>query len=323
MRVAPLALLALLFASCHPASPTASPFDNDQVLATVGTETITKADFEAARARRPIAPAALLDELIEHRALVQEARARGYDRDPQAIASFENALANRVREENRQAQISEVTPVEIEARYRADQKKFTLPAKIRAAMIFVEAPATFTEEKRAERRATLEAARAKALAAPQDFATLAAEFSYDQATKFRGGDLGWIVEGIGAEELEPPVLAAAFALKQPGDLSEIILTAKGFYLLHLTEKNAASLRPLTAVTAQIRADLQREKQKRSEQELTAAIIAPRKIEIRRDRLPPNQPSASIPAKSEPPAIPTGKKGEAEKESPNERNSFTD
>lgn len=304
MRATPLALLALLFASCHPAPPTASPFDNEQVLATVGAETITKADLEAARARRPIASDALLDELIEHRALVQEARARGYDRDPQAIANFENALANRVREENRQAQISEVTPAEIETRYRADPQKFALPAKIRAAMIFVEAPASFSEEKRAERRAALETARTKALAAPKEFAALAAEYSYDQTTKFRGGDLGWLVENIGAEELEPPVLAAAFALKQPGDFSEIIPATKGLYLLQLIEITAASVRPLSTVTAQIRADLQREKQQRSEQQLTAAITAPRKIETRRNRLPSDQPAVS--AKSEPPNIPIGK-----------------
>ena len=302
MRAASLTLLALLFASCYKAPPqTASPFDSEQVLAVVGTETITKADFEAARARRPIAPEALLDELIEHRALVQEARARGYDRDPQAIASFENALANRIREENRQAQISEVTPAEIEARYRADEKKFALPAKIRAAMIFIEAPATFTEEKRAERRAALEAARAKVLAVPAQFGALAAEYSYDQATKFRGGDLGWLVEGIGAEELEPPVLAAAFALKQPGDLTEIITTAKGCYLLKLTEKTEATVRPLSAVTAQIRADLQREKQQRSEQQLTAAVIVPRKIETRRDRLPANLPPTTARTPVPPPA----------------------
>jgi parvulin-like peptidyl-prolyl isomerase len=296
-------LLAILGASCtKPPPPAASPFDDPQVLAIVGEEKITKADFERAAANRPIAPSALLDELIEHRALVQTARERGYDRDPEHVAAVERLLANRVREELRAAQKVEVTDAEIEARYRAEAKKFTVPAKIRAAMIFVEAPATFAEEKRAERRAAIEQARAKALAAPAKFRALAAEYSYDQTTKFRGGDLGYVVEGTGAEELEPEVLTAAFALKEPGAVSEILTTKKGHYLLQLTERIEASVRPLAQVAAQIRADLQREKQQQAEQQISVSIRANRPIEARRDRLPA-PPAAAPPASTKPPALP--------------------
>ena len=185
-------LATALLVACSKAPPqAASPFDKPDVLAIVGTETITHADFEAARTRRPIPSDALLDELIEHRALVQTARERGYDRDPQTISAIESLLANRVREEHRDAQKWEITPAEIEARYRADQKKYALPAKVHAAMIFVEAPANFSEEKRAERRAAIETARSKAASTPDQFPAIAAEVSYDQTTKYRGGDLGW------------------------------------------------------------------------------------------------------------------------------------
>ena len=293
MKTAPILLAAALLASCSKAPQTASPFDNPDVLAIVGTETITRADFDAAFATRPIPADALLDELIEHRALVQTARQRGYDRDPQTIAAFENALANRVREELRQTQNTEITAPEIEARYRADAKKYAVPARMRAAMIFVEAPANFTEEKRTERRATLETARAQAAADPAQWPALAAATSYDQTTKFRGGDLGWLVEGIGAEELEPEVLGAAFVLKNPGDLSEIIVTKKGFHLLRLTDRTAATQRPLPEVTPQIRADLQREKQREAEARQRASLLAAHSIEFRRDRLPANPVTARI------------------------------
>jgi parvulin-like peptidyl-prolyl isomerase len=215
---------------------------------------------------------------------VQTARERGYDREPQHLAAVERLLANRVREEHRESQKLEITDAEIEARYRAEQKKFTVPAKIRAAMIFVEAPATFTEEKRAERRAAIEEARAKALADPSQFRALAAEYSYDQTTKFRGGDLGYLVEGTGAEELDLEVISAAFALKEPGAIGEIVSSKKGFYLLQLTERSAATVRPLANVAPQIRADLQREKQQRADQQFETALTANRKIESRRDRL---------------------------------------
>jgi len=304
VRAIGLGLVTALLASCsQPPPPAASPFDDPNVLAVVGGETITKADFEAAQARRPSPADALLDELIEHRALVQEARAKGYDRDPQTIAAVENLLANRVREEFREAQKWEVTDAEIESRYRAEQKKYTVPAKIRVAMIFVEAPKSFTEEKRAERRGAIEAARTKATESPDQFPALAAEYSYDQTTKFRGGDLGYLIEGIGAEELEPPVLAAAFALQKPGDLSKIIAAAKGCYLLRLTEKSAASVRPLSTVAAQIRADLQREKQKRAEQELKTIALAKHRIESRRTRLPAPPVAKPAATQATPPAVP--------------------
>ena len=302
MKTAPILLAAALLASCSKAPQTASPFANPDVLAIVGTETITRADFEAARARHPIASDALLDELIEHRALVQTARERGYDRDPQTIAALETLLANRVREEFREAQKWEITPAEIETRYRANEKKFALPAKVRAAMIFVEAPANFSEEKRTERRTAIETARAKAASAPEQFPALAAEFSYDQTTKYRGGDLGYLVENIGAEELDPAILTAIFALKNPGDLSEIITTPKGFHLLKLHERTAPSMRPLVEATPQIRADLQREKQHHSDQQLTTTFLAHRKVEARRDRLPASPPTL-LAAPSTPPAGP--------------------
>ncbi len=305
MKRSTLALMAVLCGSCSKAPlPAVSPFDDPQVLAIVGEEKITKSDFERARVNRPIAPEALLDELIEHRTLVQTARERGYDRDPQHVAAVERMLANRVREGHRESQKVEVTDAEIASRYRAEQKKYTVPAKIRAAMIFVEATANFTEEKRAERRAAIEEARGKATKSPDQFPSLAAEYSYDQTTKFRGGDLGYLVEGMGAEELERPVINAAFGLKQIGDLSEIITTARGHYLVKLTEKIAASTRPLITVTPQIRATLQREKQLRFEQQMNTSMLANRRIEARRDRLPAGSPSPNTAAEPAPPTAPT-------------------
>ena len=139
MKNPTIALLAVLFAGCGPQTKIATPFDDPQVIAIIGDEKITKQDFDAAQARQPAPAAALLEEMIEHRALVQEARAKGYDRDPQTLDTIEKMLANRIRAERRQATAPEISPAEIEARYHATPKSFTVPAKIRAVMIFVEA----------------------------------------------------------------------------------------------------------------------------------------------------------------------------------------
>lgn len=307
-------LCLLVLTSCQkPITTTDDEPLAENVLAQVGADVITVEDFQQAMQRRPVgtdatARRALLDELIQTRALVQEAKARGYDRDPQMLASFERMLANKVRAEDETARAAqaEVTDAAIATHYQAHEKTFAIPAKIRAAMIFVEAPAAFTKEKRAERRASLEAAREKAVADPAQFAALSAEVSFDQATKHRGGDLGYLVEGqTPADDPDAPIHAAAFALREPGDLSEILTTPAGFHFLRLTERQPAATRPLDTVRDQIRSELQREKQSKSAQAFAATILAGRKVAVRPERLaaipaPLAKTSSEVP---EPPAAP--------------------
>src|SRR3954470_2084204 len=101
-------LATVAFCGCRRA-PEAKEFPlPENAVARVGSEIITISDFQEAMRRRPVGESAaarnaLLDELVEFRALVQEARARGYDRDPKMIAAFERSLANRVRTEDQAA----------------------------------------------------------------------------------------------------------------------------------------------------------------------------------------------------------------------------
>lgn len=273
-------------------SPAAPPADE---LARVGDESITIAQFQTAMARRgvssdPAARRALLDEMIRFRATVQEAKRRGLEHDPEMVAAWEAMLAGKVRESDRERLRDrlEVTPAEVEAEYAAHPETNRIPARVRIAVIFVEAPATFTKEKRAERRALIAEARTKALALGPEiagFGPLAAETSFDQATKYRGGDLGYLIAGTDAEGVERPVLDAAFALANPGEVSEIIETPRGFHLVRLTERQPEAVRPLTAtVRANIANRLARERNRVVDQELSAAILADRRVETHTERL---------------------------------------
>jgi foldase protein PrsA len=57
-----------------------------------------------------------------------------------------------------------------------------------------------------------------------DFATLAAEYSLDEASKQDGGDLGWVPQGI----LFPELDQAAFSLAA-GNVSQPLLASNGYY----------------------------------------------------------------------------------------------
>ncbi len=301
---------------CKPSATQELRTVSENTLARVGSEVITVEDFQEAMRLRPVgddpaAREALLKELIEFRVLVQEARARGYDRDPQIQRAYERLLANKVRADLEAARStpSEITPQEIERYYREHETEFTVPTKIRLAMIFVEAPNSFTEEKRAQRRARIEEAWRKSQS--DDFTRLAAEYSYDQVTKYKGGDLGYFVEGLGGADpdaMEPAAREAGFALSDVGEISQIIETEKGYYLLKLLERQPRIIRPLASVRNQIVSHLQRDRSSHRQDNLTAQILAGKKVEIERERLATvSAPRAERPALPDrataPPAIP--------------------
>lgn len=268
------ALAGLLVGCERPSAPV--PF-----VARVGEEVITVAQLEKAlqafpRGRTEAEVDAVLEQLIQHRLLVQRAKAKGLERDPAVIAAYENMLVRRFMddaEKSQPAAVDTVSPVEIERIYAESQTRFTVPARLNAAMIFVEAPESFAQSKRDERRQRIEQARARAVAAPASagFGPLAAEFSFDQATKHRGGNLGWLVEGEDDARLDPVARPALFALLQPGDTSEIITTPVGYYLFKLIEKQPGTTRPLTEVEGIIRGELLRKKQAETEAAFRASL----------------------------------------------------
>ncbi|MBL8102797.1 MAG: peptidylprolyl isomerase [Anaerolineales bacterium] len=93
----------------------------------------------------------------------------------------------------------------------------------------------------------------------EDFATLAKELSTDTGSGAYGGDLGWFGSGAMVPEFED----AAFALKNPGDITtEPVKSDFGYHIIQLIAKQE---RPLTAD------QLENAKQKAFADWLTAAM----------------------------------------------------
>ncbi|HLA63985.1 MAG TPA: peptidylprolyl isomerase [Rhodothermales bacterium] len=103
-------------------------------------------------------------------------------------------------------------------------------AEIRAAHILIR-PQGATVEDTLTARTTLEGIRERVLAG-EDFATLARQYSDDVASGRNGGDLGFF--GLG--RMVPAFEVAAFALDNPGDVSEVVPSRFGFHLIQLTER---------------------------------------------------------------------------------------
>lgn len=178
-----------------------------------------------------------------------------------------------------------VTPAEIDAYYRKEARRFTLPEQVSVAYIqlardrFVnEAASAVTEDaikaRYEERLKALAAgeerqashilitvsdkvsdaqAKAKAdalarqVAEGADFAALAKANSQDPGSAATGGDLGYAGKGMFVPEFEQ----ALFALKQAGDVSPVIKTPFGYHLIKLTDIRASAAPSLASLRGEL------------------------------------------------------------------------
>jgi peptidyl-prolyl cis-trans isomerase D len=75
-----------------------------------------------------------------------------------------------------------------------------------------------------------------------NFEDLAKKFSEDDATKPKGGDLGWIVEG----QTVPEFQQAAFSLPK-GSISDLVKTQYGFHIIKVIDRETAHTKSLEEV----------------------------------------------------------------------------
>lgn len=155
----------------------------------------------------------------------------------------ENEVLERFKEQNvsmkaRYAQIplqtleaSSFEPSDAELRALYEQKKdeFKAPAMRRVRIMEIEKKPTAADEEDIKARA--EDIREDIVKGTLDFAEAAKEYSDDNTTADKGGDLGFIKKG----EIAPEFEAVAFALK-PGQLSEPVRTQFGYHLIKIEER---------------------------------------------------------------------------------------
>lgn len=236
-----------------------------EVIAKVGPREIRVEDFQREMRRRggahpeQVDKEALLREVIEDEVLMARAIETGLDKDPEMIRRYRNMLIAAFKRRHLIPRIEnkEVTEAEVQAYYESHPDEFTRPAKRRLALLFMAVPPAFPDEKA---RARMAIAREKALTAPSEkgFGQLAVRYSEDQATRYKGGDIGWVEEGK-AYRWPPAVLTAGFSLEDIGDTSDIIAAEDGVYLLKLLDRRSTELRPPDKVAGRIRHKLMREK----------------------------------------------------------------
>lgn len=261
---------------------------DNEVTAIARQYNINLSDAEGAKQRAEITRI-VLDQMIDQRLIVQEARTRNVlatdaQVDEQVAnikqnfsseGEFQSALLQRnltlanlrerlrtnitVRNLTTTVATVAVTDAEIEQYFREHRSEFDRPEQMHVKHILLQD----------EAEARLVLAR---LRRGEKFEDLARQYSQDPGSKDQGGDLGFVSRGQVVPEFEQ----VAFTL-QPKQVSDIVKTQFGYHLIQLVERRAPQSANLAEVREQIRAQLIGRKQETAFQEWLKQVKGQAKI----------------------------------------------
>jgi parvulin-like peptidyl-prolyl isomerase len=160
---------------------------------------------------------------------------------------------------------SDVTEGECRHSYDSHPENSFVPERFRVSHLFLEAPPETPPESVEAKRSVIEALSVR-LAGGEDFARLAAENSEDEATKLRGGDLGY----LSATRMPPDFVAAAVELR-PGEISRPIRTRLGFHILRLIDVQPARRKTFDEARNDIAIELANQKRAGAVQKLVVDL----------------------------------------------------
>lgn len=265
----------------------------DDALAVVEGQVVRTSDFHHRWTERtpgsdsPEHRREVLEQVIERSALAAAARDAGLLNDPAVLEGLENLLLSRLRATRLAPQVDaiQITEAEIQAEYESQREiRYRQPERTRVAVLWFSTRGLAPLIDRYRPR--LEAARVASASIPaaDGFGPLAIRNTEHSASRYQGGDIGWIESGAANSPWHQTVLEVAADLKEPGDLSPVIAGEKGLFLVRLIERQAASVRPLESVRAGIEQRLRSQRRRDLEEAFRRDILEAATVQRFPDRL---------------------------------------
>ncbi len=194
----------------------------------------------------------VLENLIRFEVLAKEADKRGLGEDPEVVRTMKQVMIQKLMQDefDNRVKIEDITDAEMKAFYDSHNNEYNQPEQVRVSALVV------------KRDGKLAARLADEIKGPkgQDnkaFRDMVMQFSEDEASKVRGGDLRYFDETT--QEVPKDVVKASFALEKVGDVAGPIKTDQGFYIIKQTGRRKALTRTFDEVKRQIQNRLYREK----------------------------------------------------------------
>lgn len=126
--------------------------------------------------------------------------------------------------------------------YKTQKNRFKNQDEVRASHILISGTGDEARIKAAELLSQLRQGA--------DFGEMAKKYSIDKSNSNKGGDLGF----FNREKMVKPFSDAAFALKAPGEFSDLVETQFGLHIIKLVDRKAEGIKPYSEVRESLRAE---------------------------------------------------------------------
>lgn len=282
--VATAGLVASLGTACN---KSADGKKGGKVVAKVDSEEITTGELQEeldklppylkGRVATPEGRKEFLDNLLTRRALMLEAKTSGIESDPaiqkQITEYKERLILQKLMQQNIEKD-PQISDEDIKKYFEAHPEEFKESEQVRARHILVKTEAGATEAQKAEAKKKAQSLLARAKKG-EDFEKLARENSQDPGSASRGGDLGFFPRGRMAKAFED----TAFALKKPGQLSDVVETQFGYHVIQYVDRQTSKEKSFDEAKEQIRRRLSPQKQRESYQAFIENVKGKHKTEV--------------------------------------------
>jgi peptidyl-prolyl cis-trans isomerase D len=169
-------------------------------------------------------------------------------------------------------QRTQVSAQDVQRYYEDNEAQFSSPEQVRASHILLKTEGK--DDAAVKKQAEDLLAKVKGGA---DFAKLATQYSEDEGSKTKGGDLDFFPKG----QMVPEFDSVAFSL-QPGQISDVVKSQFGYHIIKVTDKKPASKKTLDEVKAQIEDTLKsqraQEEAQRTVNDISASVKTPADLE---------------------------------------------
>ncbi len=215
--------------------------------------------FIRARYQTPEQRREYVDGLARFELLVAEARRRGLQNEPEVVDAAKKQMVQKLIQKEFDEKRSPIPDSEIADYYEKHKSDYVKPESTRLTAIFFSASkedGALRSKKKALAEEVLGKAKSKPASDSASFTALVREHSEDSKTKALDGDMRFLSEAELSSQYTPEVAAAAATLNKLGDLSPVVETALGFYLLRFQGRQAALNHSLDQVKTQIQNRIQ-------------------------------------------------------------------
>jgi peptidyl-prolyl cis-trans isomerase C len=203
-----------------------------------------------------------LDNMIRLELLATEAEKQKLDKDPEVLAAVRKVMVQKLVQRNFQdsGEPKDIPDADVQKYYDAHKDEFIRPKRIGVAQIFFKADAGTPDraKKLSKARTVLAKLREEDKKNAMAFGTAARELSEDEASKIRGGDVGFKSQEELTKAYTPEIAEKLFSMKS-GELADLVELPAGVYVFKVQTVQEGSTTTLEMAKRQIALRLNREK----------------------------------------------------------------